>query len=339
MATERNVVVRVNLVAGGNVATAMRANADAARGLNTAVGAAGVGAVRPGVVAQAVAARGTAAPAIGDSGIGNAAIFKGLALATGAVAAASPEALQTLFGSAKLLAGELGLVLIPAVIQVSGFLQDLASKVRSLNEFTGGTLGRLVSFGAVVTLATVGIVKIGSGIAGLVLPVISVTRSMFGVTAAANAASAALGKVAAQGAVAGVAGSSAASGIKALPIVGTIVSAIAAGYELLKGRSVRPGQSFGENALGTVAGFATGGFNQLPQGASSPTAINLGFQGSSSDAASFARAVQSESIRDPLQQTQHEQQMRAMEAMIEELRRLHGTTLQNQPVPTYAANQ
>ncbi|MCI0639276.1 MAG: hypothetical protein L0Y72_21400 [Gemmataceae bacterium] len=88
------------------------------------------------------------------AGYGSAAIF-------GGAAAIGGGALETLTGSARLAAGELGIALTPAIIKVSGLFQEAAGVIRSINAATGGWLPTL-AFGAVVTgLTTAAFSKLG----------------------------------------------------------------------------------------------------------------------------------------------------------------------------------
>ncbi len=92
--------------------------------------------------------------------------------AMGFVSAASPAAVNTLRGSFSLLAGELGMMVIPAVVRVSVWFQEAATWVRNLDADTKESIGRWVAWGAaLITAGTLG--KIALGIIGSAWAVVS----------------------------------------------------------------------------------------------------------------------------------------------------------------------
>lgn len=87
------------------------------------------------------------------------AVTSGLAM-TGFVGAASPDALDTLWGSVKLLSGEIGKMFIPAVVEVSGWLQQSADFVRNLDVGMQGWIGTIATSVAGVSTLGFAIVKL-----------------------------------------------------------------------------------------------------------------------------------------------------------------------------------
>ncbi len=86
----------------------------------------------------------------------------GTASMTASVAAASPVAFDTLTGSIKLLTGEIGMMFIPAIVEVSKWLQDAANFIHSLSDETKSTI-------AGIALWTVGIMGAVAVIGRLVI--------------------------------------------------------------------------------------------------------------------------------------------------------------------------
>jgi len=97
----------------------------------------------------------------------------------GFIAAGSPETFATLTGSAKLLAGEIGHLLIPAAVKLSATMQGAAKWVRELDAGTKGALSTTATWAVglttagyavgmvarVISGAINGVVAFGSGIA------------------------------------------------------------------------------------------------------------------------------------------------------------------------------
>lgn len=118
---------------------------------------------------------------LGGSGLNS--ILYGAAGVTGAyglVSAASPDAINTLTGSFRLLAAEVGQSLIPAVVIVSAKVQQLAQWWRELDPNIKSTIA---SF-AMWTAAGFGVVMVGGRIVATVISIGQAMASMLAVGAA-----------------------------------------------------------------------------------------------------------------------------------------------------------
>lgn len=88
----------------------------------------------------------------------------GAAVGAGAMyagVAALPPVQSQLHNSFQLLAGEIGISVIPEVVRLSGWLQTFARVVRTVNEATGGGLGKALFWG---TAALTGIAAVNTGL-------------------------------------------------------------------------------------------------------------------------------------------------------------------------------
>lgn len=132
---------------------------------------------------------------------GGAMAAKGFAGMVATVAAASPAALQTFLGSVQLAAGEIGIMFIPTIVQVSKVLQDAAGWIRSFNDATGGIVGKVVG----PILAVGAVAWVASKALQFMAPAFGlIQRGMVLLTGTANTAAVALGKVAASAGAASV---------------------------------------------------------------------------------------------------------------------------------------
>lgn len=245
------------------------------------------------------------------------------AAGTGFVAAASPAAYQTLTGSLKLAAGEIGLLLIPAVVEVSRFFQGLAKTLRAINDATGGLIGQFLKVAAVPTA----LVLLGAA-------VFSAVKWVYTMAGAASAASMSLGLLARGGGAhwmaAGMGGAPGAvgsfsrlgAGIGGGVAIGSALlgSAVggAAGSAIsniggMAGTGAMIGAGFGPwgAAIGGLSGAIVGaivtGFQRV-----SPPAASFNFQNQTSNIEDMHDIIQREALRDPMQQQQAEQQAKAV---------------------------
>lgn len=409
---------RMTTLGGGAVRVPSAAAGAANAGVGAGTGnpaASAVGAANVAAIASETAARtaslgslSTFRDRLESAGFTGMNAFKGLAAAAGTVAAASPAAFETLTGSLRLVAGEIGITLIPAVVTVSGWLQTAAATIKNLDESTGGLVGKVLTIGGGLGLAAVGIAKIitvGETVAG----VVSRVREMFGggqraaadsaaaaasgrLAASANVAAAALTRVGGAGAVGGVTGvaSQAGGGIMSrigsflgsgrgallAGAVGTVAGgAMASGERTLGGfaGAAASGAAIGAIAgpLGAALGAAGGIFVNAIKGISAEVkekgfwktmfpdkegmkaelekkaradqqqqiAASMNFRGGSLDAMDISRTIQSEVIRDPMQAAQFDQQARASDAMLRELRQLNQNVQGLQTAAPWQANQ
>lgn len=134
---------------------------------------------------------------------------------------ASPDAAATLSGSFKLLSGEIGMMFLPAVVRVSGYLQDAAKWVRELSPGTK-------SFVSNVAVMTTGLAALGWGITRLVSVINAVSAGLAWAGVFRGGAGVA-------GAVAGPAAALAGSGAS---VAGQVGTAGATGVGSLAGRAM-----------------------------------------------------------------------------------------------------
>ena len=78
----------------------------------------------------------------------------------GFVAAASPQAMNTFAGSAKLLSAVIGQALIPYVMKAAGWIQKMADYIKNMNPETKEQIASWVSYGAAVMGAVVVFTKL-----------------------------------------------------------------------------------------------------------------------------------------------------------------------------------
>ena len=361
---EKQVTVRVDLKAGGNLGQVVNDASKQIKSLGM-----NMGALSPGGMSTFNNARASSAMIAGMSASGRAAmpspinwqqvgdqlktfttaVGAATVAATGFALAAGPAVSQTLLGSIRLAAGEIGIILIPAVVQVSRFFQGLASTIRLLDQATLGLFGKVASAVAIPA------VIIGMGAAAY-----RTTVWLFGLESSAMRASVALNAVAASGgtaAIASAAGGAAgtAGGIMGLAgggkgllgKIGIAGTAIADGSMASSTIGGTAGSAIGTGISGAGIGYtiggpigaAIGGGLGLIAGAitgmvNKNTAISMNFQNQSSDVGSMHDILQSEAIKDPMQQKEAEQQARAIEALAREVGLLSGNIGRNQPWQT-----
>ena len=244
----------------------------------------------------------------------------------GAVAAAGGGAFETFTGSLKLAAGELGIAFIPVITLLSGWLQDLARTIRTVNDATGGWAGKIIGGALVLGVMFAATVKAATALEFL--------------AGAATGAAARQGLAGAGGAAAGAGASGLAGrlglagvGVAASQLVGGAVGGTAGGYLGSVGTGASIGAAAGSfipvigTAIGAAIGAIGGGVYEFLRwkSAQQPTAFTTGFQGQSMELGGVGAIAQHEAIRDPLQQQQFDQQMRAMERLINSLDRAAGS--------------
>lgn len=88
----------------------------------------------------------------------------GTAAIMGFVRAASPETFNTVTGSLRLLAGEVGITLIPQMVQLSRGLQNAADRFKNLDDGTKGILSNTLFYGTAVAGGTYGLYRLGSAL-------------------------------------------------------------------------------------------------------------------------------------------------------------------------------
>jgi len=265
----------------------------------------------------------------------------------GFVAAASPAAFQTLAGSAQLAAGEIGVMLIPAVVSVSNIMQNVASVIKTANDVTFGFVGKIL--GAAAVVGTFGFVF--SAVAAGLKPLITFGTYLYGLSGAANAAAAGLTRVAVAGGVSGIGGAipsaaGAAGGMSALGRVGLGAAGMVVGGAIggpvggaISGASLGATiGSFIAPGIGTAIGGAIGAVGGLAVSALSATTektlskISMNFQAGAVDIGDMHDVLQREAMRDPMQQAQFDQQTRAIEALAREVGILSGNVARTNQV-------
>ena len=265
------------------------------------------------------------------------------AAGTGFVAAASPAAYQTLTGSLKLAAGEIGLLLIPAVVEVSKFFQELARTLRTVNDAVGGFIGRFLKAAAIPTA----LILLGAA-------VFSAVKWVYTMASAASAASMSLGLLARAGGVhwmaagmggapvAATSGSRLGAGIGGGVALGSALLGAAIGGNAggtianvggMAGTGAMIGASFGPLGAvigglgGAIVGAITAGFTQ-----SSKLATSFNFQAGGGNLEDIHDMLQREALRDPMQQAQAEQQARALQELAQEIHLLATSIGNGNPV-------
>jgi hypothetical protein len=247
------------------------------------------------------------------------------AAALGFVAAASPAAFQTFTGSLQLAAGEIGIMLIPAIVKVSGFLQDVAEVLHRFNEVTFGVVGQIAKFIAIPTA----LVLMGGAIYKAV-------SWLFGLTGASEFAARGLMKVGIAGgasgsmsAMTGVGGAT--GGIGVLGRIGIAATGVGVGSAIGgAGGSAISGASIGGligsfgGPIATAVGAAVGAglgllANALTSREDKMSKMSFNFQAGAMDIGESHDIIQRESLRDPMQQANFEQQTRAIEALAREV--------------------
>lgn len=269
--------------------------------------------------------------------------------AVGFVAAASTAAFQTLTGSIQLAAGEIGIILIPAIVKVSSFFQDVAGTIQAVNYATGGLLGKMI--GAIAVPLT--IIALGGAAIGT-------TRWLYGLATSAFSASQALNQVAASGSMSALTGvgGKAASGLSGLAgsvmgkigiggaavmgsqMLGGAIGGEAGGYVSSIGTGAAVGGTIGSfiPVIGTLIGAGIGGIvGAIYQGFAGAkkedkmAALSLNFQPGQSSFEDFHEVIQREAMRDPMQQAQADQQARATQDLAREIGILSSTLGRDRP--------
>jgi len=261
----------------------------------------------------------------------------------GFAAAASPAAVATLAGSIRLAAGEIGIMLIPAVIAVSRVMQGLASGIRFINDIAGGFIGRAAALIAVpLTFVALGAAAVGAvkwiwsmaTAAAQAAAALTGLALRTGVSAAVGAGGTALVAGAAGGA--GAAGAAGAFGIMGLSTLGKVATGVAGAGVLIgtatggrtgggiTGASIGGwiGGAIGSllpgigTAIGVSVGAALGGtLGAYLGGPSAAPKLGFDFQGQRMMVEDLDAWIQHQAIRDPLQQETANMQARAMEAL------------------------
>jgi len=180
---------------------------------------------------------------------------------TGFAAAAGPGAFQTLTGSMQLVAGEIGIVLMPAIVSVAGTFQSIARSIRSFDEATHGIIGTIAgAAGPWIAIASVvggGVLVLGKFVAGITTAWSAITgssgRTAVAVSELGVAAQIAAGQLGAAGATAGA---------------GNLVGggAAAAGGGSLAGFGSRLMRGFGIAAVGSIASEGAGAITTAATG-------------------------------------------------------------------------
>lgn len=99
------------------------------------------------------------------------------AAATGAAAAASPMVWETFTGSVRLVTASIGSAFIPALIEVSAWLQKTARWIQSLDQDQLKSIGRWIIWGGAIALAIPILVTIGKLVAAFIIGLNAATLS------------------------------------------------------------------------------------------------------------------------------------------------------------------
>jgi hypothetical protein len=277
------------------------------------------------------------------SGLEKSALAVGLmeASALGFVRAASPAAMQTFMGSAQRVAGEFGIMLIPAIVRVSGFLQGTADVLKTVNNTFGGVIGSvlkavaipaaLVAIAGAATYAGKFILNLGQQAMGAAASLGMLSRS-----AGANTAGGFMQQFAggpqASGGMGGMVAPLSGRQMAGRMIAGTAIATVGSmAGEAIGGTAgttlsgAAQGAGIGTMILpgwGTAIGAAIGGlvgFTSSLLGAGKKIDASFNFQSQQGAVEQIDEMIQGEAVRDPMQQAHFEQEMRALESIRNEI--------------------
>lgn len=96
----------------------------------------------------------------------------------GAVGSASPETLNTLTGSFRLLGAEIGTVFLPAVLDVARWVQQMAARFRELSPETKELIGQWGKWAIVASTVAGGFLIISSAVTRAGLAIVSLSKNM-----------------------------------------------------------------------------------------------------------------------------------------------------------------
>jgi len=96
----------------------------------------------------------------------------------GAVGSASPETLNTLTGSFRLLGAEIGTVFLPAVLDVARWVQQMSQRFRELSPETKALIGQWGKWAIVASTVAGGFLIISSAVTRAGLAIVSLSKNM-----------------------------------------------------------------------------------------------------------------------------------------------------------------